>query len=147
MKSRSICHFCGKQSGNYKYCYVCKEAICRSCSKYGICLKHYNVLSNAQKKKMKLNYASYIAFGIVPAILITIFITLYPFLNQNFNNFIDDKFKSEPILAVVGIGLLIDLILVVIIGVYLISMMFLKDKKAHKILNLKEEKNNWFSII
>lgn len=141
MKSRPICHFCGKQLNrgkyeNYNYCYVCKETICRSCSKYGICLKHYNVLSNAQKKKIKLNYTFYIAFGIVPVILISIFITLYPFVNQNFSKNI-----------AFGTGLLIFIILSVIIVVYFISMMFLKDKKVHKILNLKEEKNNWFSII
>jgi len=107
MKSKGLCHFCGKSRyNNFDLCYVCKESICRSCSKYGICLKHYEVLSNAQKKKIKLNSASFIAFGIVPVILITIFIVLYSTLNTKFNNYIHDNFRSESILGGIGIALL-----------------------------------------
>lgn len=128
MNLSNTCPSCGKylhggKRRNYITCYACKIKFCKSCSKLSFCLEHYNELTDDQKKKIKSNNTLFIVFGVVIPVLLPLMIIpiglLFPGI---FIGIPENTIR------------LFTIIFVVLLLVYIISMMFLKDKKVHKIL-------------
>ena len=125
------CQFCGRplQGGkfkNYITCKVCKVKACKSCSKYDLCLKHYNELSDDQKQKIKTNFSRFFVFGIAFPTLILITILIFIMLFEN-------GIIATPDMKI-GIYTAIIILLLVI---YIILMIILKEKKVRKIIKKK----------
>ncbi len=128
MNLRNSCPVCGKRLHggkikNYIKCYVCKIKVCKSCSKYGFCMEHYNELSDFKKKKVKSNNTNFIVFVIVVPVLLSLLIILSIFI---FPNIFMDIPKDTVRICVA--------IFVIFLMVYILMMMLLKDKEVHKIL-------------
>ncbi len=128
MSESDTCPSCGKylfgaRSRNYITCYVCKIKFCNSCSKNCFCLEHYNELTDVQKKKIKLNKILFIVIGFVLPGLLPMMIIPIALV---FPNIFIGIPESTAIIFVITF--------VVLLGVYVISMQFLKDKKVSKIL-------------
>ncbi len=128
MSESDTCPSCGKPLYDGKYrnfitCYVCKVKFCKSCSKNSFCLEHYNELTDVQKKKIKSNKIFFIVFGFVLPVLLSLMIIPIAIL---FPNIFIGIPESTIIIYVITF--------IVLLGVYIISMQFLKDKKVNKIL-------------
>ena len=129
MESQETCPYCRKElhggidGKNFIVCNICNVKVCINCSKFGYCLDHYNSLSDDKKKKLNSNQSYFAIFGIVLPALIPITIALIILLNPDFFNTI------SPIIF--GIC---ATILPVLLLIYVLRMLSLKNRKEHNIV-------------